>query len=138
MVTSYDHAHGPGTDVLLLSSQNLPQHVKLALEDPASCYNNGWSHGKETLQNGKRDTHKGSFYANPAHNDVEESPALRQTFPEFYTSNMWPEEVPELQVRTWWHQNVGAWAQMASPSHVDAHYAHWLAAGCGHIAFAKA
>jgi hypothetical protein len=52
------------------SPQDLPERVRASLEDPASSYNNGWSHGKETLQNGRRDTFKGSFYANPAHDEV--------------------------------------------------------------------
>ena len=35
------------------------------LEDPASSYQMGWSHGREALSGGRPDTAKGSFYANP-------------------------------------------------------------------------
>lgn len=45
--------------------QDLPSDVKAACEHADSKYNVGWSHGKEALRNGHRDTHKGSFYANP-------------------------------------------------------------------------
>lgn len=43
----------------------LPADVKAQLEDPASNYNVGWSHGKEALESGQLDRWKGSFYANP-------------------------------------------------------------------------
>jgi hypothetical protein len=39
--------------------------VKEAHEHAGSRYNVGWSHGKEALRSGLKDTHKGSFYANP-------------------------------------------------------------------------
>jgi hypothetical protein len=39
--------------------------VKAAHEDAASQWSVGWSHGKEALRSGLKDTHKGSFYANP-------------------------------------------------------------------------
>lgn len=45
--------------------QDLPAEVKAAHEHAASQYNVGWSHGKEALRSGLKDTHKGSFYANP-------------------------------------------------------------------------
>jgi hypothetical protein len=43
----------------------LPDADKARLEDPASNYNVGWSHGKEALEGGRLDKLKGSFYANP-------------------------------------------------------------------------
>lgn len=43
----------------------LPEAARAALEDPASNYNVGWSHGKEALDGGRLDLLKGSFYANP-------------------------------------------------------------------------
>jgi hypothetical protein len=43
----------------------LPDAVKAGLEDAASNYNVGWSHGKEALEGGRLDLLKGSFYANP-------------------------------------------------------------------------
>jgi hypothetical protein len=45
--------------------QDLPDSVKEAHEHAGSRYNVGWSHGKEALRSGLKDTHKGSFYANP-------------------------------------------------------------------------
>jgi len=51
--------------VLCVDHQDLPDDVKAAHEDAASQYNVGWSHGKEALRSGLKDTHKGSFYANP-------------------------------------------------------------------------
>jgi hypothetical protein len=49
----------------VLAVQDLPEDVKAAHEHAASRYNVGWSHGKEALRSGLKDTHKGSFYANP-------------------------------------------------------------------------
>lgn len=49
----------------MLAVQDLPEDVKAAHEHAASRYNVGWSHGKEALRSGLKDTHKGSFYANP-------------------------------------------------------------------------
>jgi hypothetical protein len=36
------------------------------LENPSAKYNVGWSCGKETLADGRYDTLKGSYYANPS------------------------------------------------------------------------
>lgn len=47
------------------NTQDLSDDVKAAHEHAASQYNVGWSHGKEALRSGLKDTHKGSFYANP-------------------------------------------------------------------------
>ncbi|KAH0128061.1 hypothetical protein KCU67_g17232, partial [Aureobasidium melanogenum] len=44
---------------------NLPQTELAKLEDPQSSYLVGWSCGKETLKDGRFDTLKGSYYANP-------------------------------------------------------------------------
>ncbi len=49
---------------------SLPEDELTKLEDPASFYSVGWSHGKEVFQ-GKPDLAKGSFYANPLHNEVD-------------------------------------------------------------------
>lgn len=45
--------------------QELPESARAQYTDPTSLYNFGWSHGVEALQDGRKDTHKGSFYANP-------------------------------------------------------------------------
>lgn len=49
---------------------SLPEAELTKLEDPDSFYSVGWSHGKEVFQ-GKPDLAKGSFYANPLHNEVD-------------------------------------------------------------------
>lgn len=43
----------------------LPSAELAALEVPERHYQFGWSHGKETLEDGSADLRKGSFYANP-------------------------------------------------------------------------
>ena len=43
--------------------------ARARLEDPASSYQMGWSHGREALVGGRPDTAKGSFYANPLVDD---------------------------------------------------------------------
>lgn len=49
----------------------------------------GWSHGKE-IMNGKPDTLKGSFYANPIVDQPIVSDALKRKFPYYYGHNIWP------------------------------------------------
>lgn len=54
----------------------------------------GWSCGKETLADGRYDTFKGSYYANPVHRPEVEAKA-RQLYPhvpEFTSPNVWPAE----------------------------------------------
>ena len=43
----------------------LPEEARARYEHPASVFSFGWSHGKETLEAGRPDLAKGSFYANP-------------------------------------------------------------------------
>eukprot|EP00903_Cladosiphon_okamuranus_P006969 g6783.t1 len=43
----------------------LPEETRARYEHPASLFSFGWSHGKETLEAGRPDLAKGSFYANP-------------------------------------------------------------------------
>lgn len=40
--------------------------------------------------NGKPDTMKGSFYANPMIDDPNVSDDLKKQFPEYYGKNIWP------------------------------------------------
>ncbi|KAA0150160.1 hypothetical protein FNF29_05401 [Cafeteria roenbergensis] len=82
---------------------SLPEDELTKLEDPASFYSVGWSHGKEVFQ-GKPDLAKGSFYANPLHNEVdlsalgeEEAARLRKEYAPFLAANRWPESIPELE-----------------------------------------
>ncbi|TFK76744.1 Clavaminate synthase-like protein [Pluteus cervinus] len=71
---------------------------KFAKLDPAvrekyshapSRYSFGWSHGKE-IMNGKPDTLKGSYYANPVVEVPTVSEEDRVTYPEYYGNNIWP------------------------------------------------
>ncbi|KIK99771.1 hypothetical protein PAXRUDRAFT_30291 [Paxillus rubicundulus Ve08.2h10] len=68
---------------------HLPQETKERYTDPESSYSFGWSHGKE-IMNGKPDTLKGSYYANPVIDVPDVSPELREQHKEFYRSNIWP------------------------------------------------
>lgn len=54
----------------------------------------GWSHGKETLANGRYDTEKGSYYVQPIHDAQLEEKAQRlyPDVPEFTSPNVWPDE----------------------------------------------
>lgn len=67
----------------LLGLQELPPAELARLEDAASRYNIGWSHGREALRDGKPDTHKGSFYANPMLDSVTEDTQLQAEFPAY-------------------------------------------------------
>ncbi|KAG2486583.1 hypothetical protein HYH03_014753 [Edaphochlamys debaryana] len=48
---------------------NLDPKVLASLEDPESHYSFGWSLGREALSDGRPDSFKGSFYANPLADD---------------------------------------------------------------------
>ncbi|GBF96577.1 hypothetical protein Rsub_09160 [Raphidocelis subcapitata] len=77
----------------------LPDDAKAALEDAASNYNVGWSHGKEALVGGRLDTLKGSFYANPTRDTYDDRAASDvEQYRDYYTPNLWPrEQLPELE-----------------------------------------
>jgi len=64
------------------------------VEKPEAKYDVGWSCGKETLANGRYDTLKGSYYAQPIHNAELEEKARRlyPNVPEMTSPNVWPEE----------------------------------------------
>lgn len=49
----------------------------------------GWSHGKE-IMNGKPDTLKGSYYANPIVDKPTVPARDRDAHPEYYGENIWP------------------------------------------------
>ncbi|EMC93749.1 hypothetical protein BAUCODRAFT_74857 [Baudoinia panamericana UAMH 10762] len=73
---------------------NLPTSELAKLERPETRYNVGWSCGKETLANGRYDTLKGSFYAQPVSDDELEEKAsslypdcLELTSPNVYPSD---------------------------------------------------
>ena len=64
------------------------------VEKPEAKYDVGWSCGKETLANGRYDTLKGSYYAQPIHNAELEEKArtLYPSCPEMTSENVWPDE----------------------------------------------
>ena len=72
----------------------LPPPALSALEAPPT-YDVGWSHGRESLQDGRLDVHKGSFYANPttddpAADDATVTRADAERYPGFFARNVWP------------------------------------------------
>ncbi|EJD04267.1 Clavaminate synthase-like protein [Fomitiporia mediterranea MF3/22] len=67
----------------------LPESSKERYVDPKSRYSFGWSHGKE-IMNGKPDTLKGSYYANPLVDSPNMSAEQRDAYPEYYGENIWP------------------------------------------------
>ncbi|KAG9104590.1 hypothetical protein FRC06_001056 [Ceratobasidium sp. 370] len=67
----------------------LPDDVREKYSDESSRYSFGWSWGKE-IMNGKPDTLKGSYYANPMHDDPDVDAAERAAHPEYYGKNIWP------------------------------------------------
>lgn len=64
------------------------------VEKPEAKYDVGWSCGKETLASGRYDTLKGSYYAQPIHNEELEAKARRlyPNVPEMTSTNVWPQE----------------------------------------------
>ena len=60
--------------------QHLPEAVQHSLEDPESAYSFGYSCGKEALEDGRPDSNKVSYYANPQHNTITQDADLRQRY----------------------------------------------------------
>ncbi|KAL4853898.1 hypothetical protein ACK3TF_005139 [Chlorella vulgaris] len=77
----------------------LPAAARAQLEDPTSHFNIGWSCGRETLEGGQPDTRKGSFYANPLHDDpVPGHSDLQRRYPAYCAPNLWPhDDLPQLE-----------------------------------------
>ncbi|KDQ54855.1 hypothetical protein JAAARDRAFT_37966 [Jaapia argillacea MUCL 33604] len=70
---------------------HLDEKTREKYADPKSRYSFGWSHGKE-IMNGKPDTLKGSYYANPVVDVPTVSQASRDAYPEYYGQNIWPDK----------------------------------------------
>ncbi|KAK4950773.1 hypothetical protein LTR10_010766 [Elasticomyces elasticus] len=73
---------------------NLPEETLAKVEKPETHYSVGWSCGKETLANGRYDTLKGSYYAQPMHNPELEAKA-RELYPDsvvMVSPNVWPDD----------------------------------------------
>jgi len=76
----------------------LPEAVQQKYESPETLYAFGWSRGKEKMKNGQPDTAKGSFYANPLHDEPTKDEELIKKYPANYSKNIWPtEHVPTLE-----------------------------------------
>eukprot|EP00128_Syssomonas_multiformis_P017561 Colp12_sorted_trinity150504_noHs@30867 len=76
---------------------NFPEEIKNKYVHQESAYSFGWSHGKEKL-NGKPDSAKGSFYANPQYDNPTNDPELVKKYPSFCHPNIWPkEDLPDLE-----------------------------------------
>ncbi|KEP48457.1 2OG-Fe(II) oxygenase family containing protein [Rhizoctonia solani 123E] len=67
----------------------LPEEAREKYSDAASRYSFGWSWGKE-IMNGKPDTLKGSYYANPVVDEPNVDPEQKEAHPEYYGKNIWP------------------------------------------------
>ncbi|PFH54757.1 hypothetical protein AMATHDRAFT_185582 [Amanita thiersii Skay4041] len=67
----------------------LSPDVREKYTDPYSRYSFGWSHGKE-IMNGKPDTLKGSYYANPVVDNPTVTAEEIRSYPEYYGNNIWP------------------------------------------------
>ncbi|EFJ13385.1 hypothetical protein SELMODRAFT_122337, partial [Selaginella moellendorffii] len=83
---------------LAQSLSSLPENALKELEDPASRFSFGWSHGKEFLESGQLDELKASFYANPIVDRPTDDPALIERYPSYCRANLWPrKELPDLE-----------------------------------------
>jgi isopenicillin N synthase-like dioxygenase len=76
---------------------SLPKDRLSILEDPGSRYMFGWSSGKEMV-NGKLDTSKASFCANPLYDVPTDDMDLKRKFPEYCHSNIWPADLPDFKI----------------------------------------
>ena len=76
----------------------LPPSVQRQYESPESFYSFGWSLGRESF-NGRPDRSKGSYYANPVHDDpYAGNSEMRRLYPSFALPNVWPtQHVPEME-----------------------------------------
>lgn len=76
---------------------HMPVDILEKYERPDTLFQSGWSKGREKFQ-GKPDNAKGSFYANPLHDDpADGDEGVRATYPWSASRNIWPDEVPGLE-----------------------------------------
>lgn len=82
---------------LAFAFAQLSDEVKEKYVHKQSNYSFGWSHGKEIF-NGRADTAKGSYYANPTYDEPTDDPELIKRYPGYCTPNIWPrDDLPELE-----------------------------------------
>lgn len=62
-------------------------HNLARYEDPPSSYSFGWSHGREAMEDGRADTLKGSYYANPLVDNDNLPEDLRTQYPSYCRLN---------------------------------------------------
>jgi len=75
---------------------NLPKDRLEKLEFPQHFYSVGWSHGKEKFL-GVKDFSKGSFYANPQYDSIDDG-THKEGESDAFAPNAWPtEDIPELE-----------------------------------------
>ena len=75
----------------------LDETVQEKYVDEKSFYSFGWSLGKEKLE-GKPDSSKGSYYANPQYDRPVEDEELIKKYPGMASPNVWPsEDIPEFE-----------------------------------------
>mmetsp|Transcript_7875 Transcript_7875/g.16439 ORF Transcript_7875/g.16439 Transcript_7875/m.16439 type:complete len:391 (+) Transcript_7875:270-1442(+) len=84
---------------------NLPKSELETCERADTLYSVGWSHGREQMAEGRPDTSKGSYYANPWTDSLVDVLCQREPekatywkeqeklHPECYADNIWPSEV---------------------------------------------
>ncbi|GJP40318.1 hypothetical protein CLOM_g24596 [Closterium sp. NIES-68] len=83
---------------LALRLGELSEEARRSIEDPGSKYSFGWSEGKESVEAGRADALKASFYANPLTDAPTADPQLIHRFPTYCRPNVWPSrDIPELE-----------------------------------------
>jgi len=103
LIKNYPNLQTHRTKILQIIHKfaNLPEPVKLKYEHAFSSYSYGWSHGKEKLTDGRTDSAKGSYYANPVFDKLTDDEDLKNQFPCDYSDNIWPtEDLPEMEGET--------------------------------------
>ncbi|KAK9901379.1 hypothetical protein WJX75_009476 [Coccomyxa subellipsoidea] len=85
-------------ELLPLSNQFVRLPDLACYEDPPSSYSFGWSHGREAMEDGRADTLKGSYYANPLVDNNNLPEDLTTQYPSYCRPNIWPDEdLPQLR-----------------------------------------
>ena len=75
----------------------MSEDIKSKYVKEDTVYSFGWSHGKETLEPGQFDQHKGSYYNNPQYDEPTKDPELIKKYPKSLSPNVWPdEELPDF------------------------------------------
>ena len=98
--------------------------MRASLEDPDSAYGFGYSCGREALEDGRPDSNKVSYYANPVHNSVTTRADLRHQYPSYC-------RCCSLQLVLALHDHAGRmYAAVCAVCIVDASLSVESAAGC--------